>query len=282
VLLTSLIVPLGFLTLAMSFVWLRGALVLAKCESALARSLLATITWFSRLPRASYRIPSAPAWLIVAFFVVLCWFAYVTRARVIFRADRIARRRPWPRMNMVEWSAALSLLFLTFLVATHPFAPSLNRGEFEVTVLDVGQGDSIFTAFPDGRTMLVDAGGLAGSERVGGYRSGTDVGEDVVSPYLWSRGIKRLDVIALTHAHHDHLDGFHAVLENFKVGELWVGRDEETPAFESLLAEARDHGVEIVHKQQGDSFEWGGVKGKVLWPPLEAATAEASNDDRWL
>jgi competence protein ComEC len=50
-----------------------------------------------------------------------------------------------------------------------------------------------------------------------------------------ARGIKKLDVMALTHAHHDHLDGLHAVLANFRVGELWVGRDEETPAFLVLL-----------------------------------------------
>jgi glyoxylase-like metal-dependent hydrolase (beta-lactamase superfamily II) len=43
----------------------------------------------------------------------------------------------------------------------------------------------------------------------------------------------------LTHTHHDHLDGLHSVLANFKVGELWIGKDEETPAFLSLLAEAR-------------------------------------------
>jgi competence protein ComEC len=43
-------------------------------------------------------------------------------------------------------------------------------------------------------------------------RSGPDIGEDLVSPYLGSRGLKRLDVVALTHAHHHHLDGRNAVL----------------------------------------------------------------------
>ena len=73
--------------------------------------------------------------------------------------------------------------------------------------------------------MLVEGGGLAGSERFNGSRSGPDIGEEVVSSIL---------VVALTHAHHDHLDGLHSVLANFKVGELWIGKDEETPAFLSL------------------------------------------------
>ena len=163
-----------------------------------------------------------------------------------------------------------SLAALTLLVASYPFAPRYERGKLEVDVLDVGQGDSIFTAYPNGHTMLIDGGGLAGSEQFNGQRSGPDVGEEVVSPFLWSRGIKRLDVVALSHAHHDHLDGLHAVIRDFQVGELWVGRNEETPPFRQLLAEARAHGVKIVHRTSGETFDWDGVHGDILWPPDSA------------
>jgi competence protein ComEC len=105
------------------------------------------------------------------------------------------------------------------------------------------------------------------------------VGEEVVSPYLWSRGIKRLDVVALSHAHHDHLDGLHAVIANFKVGELWIGRDEETPAFLVLLAEARAHGIQIVQEIQGRTFDWDGVRGEVLWPADVSEVDKAANDN---
>ena len=116
-----------------------------------------------------------------------------------------------------------------------------------------------FRRVSDGRTMLIDGGGLAGSEWVGGQRSGTDVGEEVVSPYLWSRGLKKLDVVALTHADHDHLDGLYAVLDNFRVGALWVGEDDARPAFTRLLAEAKSRGVSIVHRAQGADFDWHGA-----------------------
>lgn len=173
----------------------------------------------------------------------------------------------------------IALAALSILVATHPFRADLNKGLLEVTVLDVGQGDSIFTAFPDGRTMLVDGGGLAGAEWYGGYRTGIDVGEEVVSPYLWSRGLKKLDILALTHAHHDHLDGLRAVLANFHVAQLWVGRDEETPAYEGLLAQARAGGVSISHEFAGSKFDWDGVEGRVLWPQDPSATSTASNNN---
>jgi competence protein ComEC len=100
-----------------------------------------------------------------------------------------------------------------------------------------------------------------------------------VSPYLWSRGIKRLVAVALTHAHHSHLDGLHSVIANLTVGKLWIGRDEETPAFLVLLAEARAHGVKIVQEIQGRTFDWDGVRGEVLGPAGVSQVDKAANDN---
>jgi competence protein ComEC len=279
VFLTGVIVPLGFLTLTATFLWTRLALVLARGLGFCAGLLLETVNWFSRWSRVSYRIPGPSAWLMVAFFAAFICLAAAARAATARGVTRSARRQMPPAIRPAEWASAIALAACTILVATHPFPAELERGRLEVSVLDVGQGDSIFAAFPDGRTMLIDGGGLPGSSWTGGIRSGMDVGEEVVSPYLWSRGLKRLDVVALTHAHHDHLDGLRSVLENFRVGQLWIGRDEETLAFKALLEEARTKGVPIVHKVPGDKFDFDGVKGDVLWPADVSATPEASNDD---
>ncbi len=279
VLLTGIIVPLGFVTLLVTLLWGRLALLLARALGFCTGLLLATVDWFAGWPRLSYRIPGPPLWLVIAFFAVFVGLAVAARMIAERQRDRAIRLQPVAAKHYSEWIAAAALLSLSVLVAIYPFAPRLVRGDFEVTVLDVGQGDSIFVAFPDGRTMLVDGGGLTGSEWFNGSRSGPDIGEEVVSPYLWSRGIKRLDVVALTHAHHDHLDGLHSVIANFKVGELWVGRDEETSAFLNLLAEARARRISIVEETQGREFDWDGVKGKVLWPADISAVSKASNDD---
>ncbi len=127
--------------------------------------------------------------------------------------------------------------------------------------------------------MLVDGGGELGNFHSGGMRSGIDVGEDVVSPYLWSRGIKRIDVVALTHAHEDHLGGLPAIFENFHVGEFWVGRDIRSAEYRNVLAAARAHGVLIRHLKQGDSFSEDGVSGDVLWPDNLSEGKSAKNDD---
>ncbi|MGC1386119.1 MAG: MBL fold metallo-hydrolase [Candidatus Acidiferrales bacterium] len=146
-------------------------------------------------------------------------------------------------------------------------------------MLDNEQGDSLLLAFPNGHTMLIDGGGLAGSEVVRGSRSGADIGEKVVSASLWTCGIKRLDVIALTHPHHDHLDGLRTALENFRVGEFWVGRDEETPAFASLRQQARGRRVKVVTETQGRRFDFDGVAGLVLWPVDISTVTKAANDN---
>jgi competence protein ComEC len=278
VMLTGIIVPLGFLALVFSFIWTKLALAVAKIVSICAGWLLASVGWFSRVPRVSYRIPDPPAWLILLFFAAFIVLAAAARAAAARRTGRLARRQLSPPITSIEWASAFSLAALAILVASHPFRANLAGGKLEVSVLDVGQGDSIFVAFPDRRTMLVDGGGLSGSEWIGGYRSGNDVGEEVVSPYLWSRGIKRIDVVALTHGDHDHMDGLNAVLANFQVGELWIGREDDRPGVQRLLEEARARGVAIVRKSQGDSADWDGAQASVLWPPKPTGERLTPND----
>lgn len=58
---------------------------------------------------------------------------------------------------------------------------------------------------------------MDGGGQAGGYHSGTNPGEETVSPYLWSGELQRLDVVTLTQAHHDHIDGLRSVLPNWNV-----------------------------------------------------------------
>lgn len=263
VLLTGVIVPLGFFTLATSLAWRGFAIPFAKLLALLLSALESSVQWFARWRLASYRIPGPPFIVIVAF--ALC--------AVLLAAAIRARRQRW------QWLGAGALLVTAGLIASYPFAPQLSAKNLEVTVLDVGQGDSLYVSFPGGRTMLIDGGGELGNFHQGGMRSGIDVGEEVVSPYLWSRGLKRIDVVTLTHAHEDHLGGIPAVLENFHVGELWVGRDVESAAYQNILALAAARGVRIVHVKDGSTFARGEVSGTILWPENTSEERVAKNDD---
>jgi competence protein ComEC len=263
VLLTAIIVPFGFALLALGAIWKDLGIVLGRMLGFLIGALAASIHWFAQLPSSFMRVPAPPTALLIGSLL-----AAVVVAAAILRSNR--------RASLV--ALAVALVSATVIV-TYPFPAQFQRGRLELTILDVGQGDSIFVAFPDGRTMLVDAGGLPGTSYARGMRAGLDTGEDVVSPFLWSRGLKHIDVVVLTHAHEDHLGGLPAVLRNFRVGELWVGRDVESAAYRKVLAEAAARSIPVVHRVRGEHFEWAGVRVSVLWPATSDPARAASNDD---
>jgi competence protein ComEC len=167
-------------------------------------------------------------------------------------------------------------LFATAFLLTIPPAPQFRSGSAEITAIDVGQGDSILVVSPDGRTLLIDGGGPVGGARSDSF----DTGEDVVSPYLWSRGITRLDAIALTHAHSDHLGGLSSVMANFRPRELWIGTNPLISSYRNLLQQAAVQGVVLMHHSAGDQFEFGQLHVNVLSPEAGyVPLSQAKNDD---
>jgi competence protein ComEC len=107
-----------------------------------------------------------------------------------------------------------------------------------------------------------------------------DIGEDVVSPYLWSRGFHQMDAVAVSHAHADHIGGMSAVLANFHPRELWIGVDTPSPELTKLLSEAKALHIPVVSRRAGDTFETGGLDFRVLAPAPDAITrAWRPNDD---
>ena len=112
--------------------------------------------------------------------------------------------------------------------------------------------------------VLVDGGGIPtfGKNR----SSQLDIGEDVVSPYLWDRSIRQIDVLVCSHAHEDHIGGLPALMRNFHVKELWTGATPESPQWDALRKTALAGGVRIVPMQCGRRFTFGGADFEALAP----------------
>jgi competence protein ComEC len=266
--LTGVVVPLGFLTLVAGLILPAAGKLLAAALGWLTGLLLNVVQWFAHFPRWSYRIPGPPLWLIVLFF-----------AAAILLATEMRLKHPLRRAMF--WGLCVAFIACALTIAVYPFGEKWTKGRLELTVLDVGQGDSLFVVSPGGKTLLIDGGGAFGGFPGHEEHNGVDPGEEAVSPYLWSRGFQKLDVVALTHAHQDHLGGLTAILDNFRVAKLWIGREVSSPALARLEELARARNIAIEHELRGKSFGWDGVDGDFLWPeiaPEEVAPSAKNND----
>ncbi|MGO9242254.1 MAG: ComEC/Rec2 family competence protein, partial [Bryobacteraceae bacterium] len=256
--LTAVLTPMAMVAVLFSY----ASRVLAWLPALLTSVLLHGITGSVRLlggARASTVRVATPTTV-----AVLAFGAAFALAMIAAR-----RRRVWAVAGLAAMLAASTWIALV------PTTPQVRAGLLEITALDVGQGDSLLVVSPQGRTLLVDAGGLTGQPR-----SNFDLGEDVVSPYLWSRGMARLDAVAISHAHSDHIGGMRAVIANFHPRELWFSVQPESPELAAVLGEARQQSVQLKEFREGARFDFGGASVEVLAPPRNwAAGRHPQNND---
>jgi competence protein ComEC len=148
-----------------------------------------------------------------------------------------------------------------------------------VAAIDVGQGDSLLIAAPNGSLMLVDAGGFpAFGSRIGEPRA-LDIGDDVVTPYLLTRSIRKLDIVVATHAHEDHTGGLLAIVRNLRPREVWIGAEPDDENWRRLRTAVQVLGAEVVALCAGQRIEWSGARIEVLSPPTDYTSGRNRNND---
>jgi competence protein ComEC len=242
------VIPLGFIAI------FTGVHQVAALAGLLLRWSGKLADWHAAIePR--WRVPDPPVYLAVTF------------AGALIALALLARHRIW------RWPALALVLGCFALLVFHPWPPDLEPGILELTAIDVGQGDSLLVAFPKGQTMLIDGGGILQFGRA--RRASLDIGEDVVSPYLWHRGIRRIDVLVATHAHEDHSGGMGALTENFHPRELWTGANP----LPRLVARAASFRIPVLEKRAASPFEFSGATIEIVSPPPDYAAHSPGNND---
>jgi len=249
-----ILMPAALVTLIVALVWPAAATAPAMFVALPLHFGIWLVRFFGSTTLGDFRIPAPLLWQSLAFCALLALAIVLAR----FSVSSGVR---WRRRAVL---ASLSALLLAAVVAVLPRSVDHPRDALLVEAIDVGQGDSILLIAPDGKTLLVDGGGFGGGPRQA--PQDFDIGEEVVSEVLWSRGIRRLDVVALTHAHSDHMGGLPAVLRNFHPAELWVGNNPRFGLYNALLDEAADLHVRVRSLRAGDAFAFGPTQVSVLAP----------------
>jgi competence protein ComEC len=173
--------------------------------------------------------------------------------------ERTARRR-------AGWTLAVLCVVSLLILGEQRRAPPRD---LDVWFLPVGQGDATLLRTPSGHSLLVDAGGSPGA---------SDPGREVVVPVLRAIGIRRLDVVVLTHADIDHSGGLEAVLAAFPARELWVNpRTAQHPVVARARESARGDPVIRWVLATDPPRALGGTRLEVLHPPEEAPSLDEND-----
>ena len=223
--LVSLIVAVGMASVCVGFIWLPLAQMLGLLNHAIISLFLTLIGLFGQAWGVVKLTP--PTLGLFVLYIAIC--LGVTHWRYVYRQWRFA--------------SLIGLSVIAIWVWETAFHESGNL--LEVITLDVGQGDAAIVRFPDNRTMLIDGGiqrRYYSNQKQ--RRVAYDVGERIIEPYLDFHGIRKIDIVVLTHPDLDHGGGLAYVLENFKVGQVLgisdLPLDSETHRRLHTIAKARN------------------------------------------
>jgi competence protein ComEC len=241
-LLTSVAMLAGFVLLPLWFLGLPGVGLLAHAVD----WPLAACAWLVELcdrPGWGYiRIGEIPVWWLCLFYGAL--LAWLTQAPL----------RARPRLG---WAAGMAWLCVGLAGGA-----AAAGDELRCTFLAVGHGGCTVLETPDGRVLIYDAGAFSGPEAT----------HRVVVPYLWARGVRRVDEVFLSHADLDHFNGLVELMDRFAVGQVTLTptfADKPTPGVRLTLEELKRRGVPVRVVRAGDRLTAGPVTLDVLHPPAK-------------
>ncbi|MEG3640511.1 DNA internalization-related competence protein ComEC/Rec2 [Magnetococcus sp. PR-3] len=173
---------------------------------------------------------------------------------------------------VVGWRRRAPLLMVGMLLVFWPRG-SASVARMEVNVLEVGQAQSVLVRDGAGEWSVLDAGGVISTH--------FHVGEQVLSGFLWDRGVTELKRVVVSHAQRDHMAGAARLVQNFRVHELWLPRRPEAEPvrwdLQQLLDQAAQRGVNIRYLARGYETQSGGVTWRVGHPDAQQLGDDAND-----
>lgn len=248
----AVIVPLGLLSGFLTILTGSSTLPMASLIDKAVFIFYALVKAFSKIPYAEFHLPS-PSLITIALYYLLIYTLLEWRRNRLIKIAGII-------------TASLIVLFTVPVFLNNPEG-------IKVTYIDVGQGDSSLIELPDGKRMLIDGGGA--------FDRRFDIGKRVLAPYLWDKGIKRIDYIVLSHPGSDHIGGLTYIIKKFEIGEVWINGDPLIKGFEELLGIIEEKGIPVMVVKRGDAILDDKYNIYVLhpYPEFYPGTVESSSQN---
>jgi competence protein ComEC len=236
------LVPLGLLVALWTILTGGDSLIMGEGLERLFYWMVVGLRWCAGIPGGEWYVAAPSIPMMILFYVGVL----------------LSGIHGMPRRFQITSAGTMSVLLAWWLVA-----PGLHGDgdRWRVTFLDVGQGDSAVIELPDGRTVLID----------GGTRHKRfDMGRRVVAPFLWNRGIHRIDLVIGTHQQLDHVGGLIWILRHMSVGQFWgegIPRSEQFAR--DLQSALRFRGIEEHVATIGQDLLHSGPCQLTILNPLE-------------
>ena len=234
------ILPLGFISGFTALIFNMSSMPLNGFIDVLTNFALRLIESFSNVPYANVHIHNPSFAIMAGYFLSLIFLI----------------KSKW------QWRVVPLLLVVGIYLAS-PFFP---EDKLRATFLDAGQGDSSVIELPDGKVMLIDGSTIE-----------PDMGRMVIAPYLWSKGIGKIDFMVLSHPHPDHYGGLVYVLDHFDVGSIWFNgmiSDDARVLFERSALKKVPNKI----LKRGDVLESDGYRIYILHPYDEFYASSATEE----
>lgn len=236
------IVLLTITGLFLSFIVKPFGIILLMFASLLLAPALSVTNWIAVWPFASVNIAHTP------FITALIYYLFL-----------ICLFRFWPLANLTEYERKIVIALTCLAILLPGLTMHFARQPFTAYFIDVGQGDAALIITAEKKTILVDTGGLRGN---------FDTGERIILPFLRYLGINKLDVLALSHGHHDHAGGAAAVARSLPIGCILLPTEEPSGDVSALLNFVKDKS-KIKYLNSGQQYNLGSCKIDII----EAAPA---------
>lgn len=292
------VMPLGAISLVIAIPWEAGGKLLAYASHYANDWTFVFVERLSKVDSLRTIWASPPLWWVAAwltllgisFYLIVCLTEQATawRVKAASAADEtvplgtesllLAPLGPaaddavsLPRNRGLRISL-LSLGFIAVMLLVYAYKPDLLDRRAAVSILDVGQGDSIHIRTPQGKHILIDGGGTLSFRKPGEeWKERSDpfeVGQKVVVPLLMKRGVREIDLLVISHLDSDHIRGLQAVLDTIPVRSIWWnGTIKDAEDARKLLARALDLDIQLYAAKAGMEHRLDQETVlKVLWP----------------